>query len=60
MRLIDSNDQFFKSSIVKKKNKENEKDRIWLDLTTDQGGFNQLLIGFVEGATSEFDRGMML
>ena len=57
MRIIDSNDQFFKSRVVKKKNKENEKDRIWLNLSTDQGGFNQLLIGFVKGASSDFDRG---
>ena len=57
MRITDSNDQFFKSRGVKKKNKENEKDRIWLNLSTDQGGFNQLLIGFVKGASSGFDRG---
>ena len=57
MRIVDSNDQFFKSSVVKKKDKENEKDRIWLNLSTDQGGFNQLLIGFVKGASFGFDRG---
>ena len=56
MRLIDSNDQFFKRR-ADKINKANEKDRIWLDLSTDQGGFNQLLIGFVDGATSAFDAG---
>ncbi|MCA0931502.1 hypothetical protein LCM02_03490 [Lutimonas saemankumensis] len=57
MRLKNKNDQFFKMRNVKHRNKIIEKDRIWLNLTTDQGGFNQLLIGFVEGATSEFDRG---
>ncbi len=57
MRITDGNDQFFKSRVVKKKNKEHEKDRIWLNLSTDQGGFNQLLLGFVEGASSGFDRG---
>lgn len=56
MRIIDSNDQFFKRPIAKKE-KEEEKDRIWVDLLTDQGGFNQLLIGFVEGASSKFDAG---
>jgi len=55
MRIPDSNSQFFKSN--NSKNKYEEKDRIWLDLTTNQGGFNQLLIGFINKATDLFDNG---
>lgn len=58
MRLENSNDQFFKSS--NKKNKialEDNKDRIWLNLTTDKAGFNQILIGFTDKATLGVDSG---
>lgn len=57
MRLKAANDQFFKSIKGKGKESKGEKDRIWMNLTTDQGGFNQLLIGFMDGATNEFDMG---
>lgn len=51
---IDANYQFFKSD----NNKINEeKDRIWLNLTTDKGGFNQLLVAFMEEATQGVDSG---
>lgn len=58
MRLEDANDQFFKmekSKILIEK--EEEKDRVWLNLTTGQGGFNQLLIGFIENASNGDDKG---
>jgi len=57
MRLKDSNDQFFKNSSEKNRETENEKDRVWLNLATDRGGFNQLLIGFIEGASERIDPG---
>ena len=58
MRMEDANDQFFKLAPKKKKvESKDEKDRLWLNLTTDKGGFNQLLIGFLEGATDEVDLG---
>ena len=57
MRLKDSNDQFFKIGSDKNRKNNNEKDRVWLNLTTDRGGFNQLLIGFIEGASESIDPG---
>ncbi|WKK67241.1 hypothetical protein [Lutimonas zeaxanthinifaciens] len=57
MRLKDSNNLFFKRRNIKKDRKSPEKDRIWLNMTTDKGGFNQLLIGFMSEASSEYDRG---
>ncbi len=56
MRMVDANDQFFKSDDPKNKSID-EKDRIWLTLITDQGGYNQLLIGFIDKATSGVDSG---
>lgn len=57
MRMEDANDQFFKQNPKNPKKDNFEKDRIWLNMTTDQGGFNQLLIGFVDGATDDIDPG---
>tara|TARA_R110002126_G_scaffold21034_2_gene76792 strand:- start:1950 stop:5891 length:3942 start_codon:yes stop_codon:yes gene_type:complete len=34
-----------------------EKNRVWLNLTNSQGAFKQTLIGYVSGATNEFDSG---
>jgi len=59
MRIANANDQFFKSSNSKGQEdiKVKELDRIWLNLTTQEGGFNQILIGFLKDATNEVDRG---
>jgi hypothetical protein len=55
MRVTGQNDtQFFKS----KNNKStNQKDRVWLNMTSEEGAFNQLLVGFVDGATDGYDIG---
>ncbi len=60
MRMIDSNSQFYKrnnSKYTEKFNGSNEKNRIWLDLTTKEKGKDQLLIGFDKNATSGVDDG---
>ena len=59
MRIKNANNQFYKQSNTKNKasNDKRTKDRIWLNLTSDQGGFNQLLVGFMEKATEGFDDG---
>ncbi|SHL29692.1 hypothetical protein SAMN05444366_0265 [Flavobacterium saccharophilum] len=53
MRVPGLNDQFFKSSAVKKKNDTGH--RVWLNFTNTQGAFKQILIGYVEGATNSWD-----
>jgi Carbohydrate esterase, sialic acid-specific acetylesterase len=55
MRLVGANNQFYKTNRPKKK--LNEMDRIWLDLTSDQSGFNQILVGFTDKATDGIDSG---
>jgi len=58
MRIKDANDQFFKLNSAKKSEGDlKQKNRIWINLTTNQGGFNQLLLGFNEESTPDFDRG---
>ncbi|WP_115815063.1 LamG-like jellyroll fold domain-containing protein [Flavobacterium aquicola] len=49
-----SNSQFFKQT-DSKKSESIEKNRIWLNLTNDGGAFKQLLVGYVTGATNDFD-----
>ena len=52
MRTVEHNDNFFKSKKLKDSVNEN---KIWLNLTNDQGAFSQILIGFIDGATTSFD-----
>ena len=58
MRTADTNNQFFRTANQFTANSEVEKHRLWLDLTNPEGtAFNQILIGYVTGATEGFDRG---
>ena len=52
MRTPSGNDNFYKSNRRKNEKKEN---KIWLNLTNEEGAFSQILIGFLEGATAGFD-----
>jgi hypothetical protein len=49
------NSQFFKTRSPKSKTEVVEKHRIWLDLTNTQGVFKQTLVGYISGATNQFD-----
>ncbi|WP_299337692.1 choice-of-anchor D domain-containing protein [uncultured Psychroserpens sp.] len=49
MRVTGNNNQFFRTSNINTPNK------IRLDLTSDNGVFNQILIGYIEGATDDDD-----
>jgi hypothetical protein len=54
MRLIGSNDQFFRVSNTTMLNIE--KHRVWLEVTNDQGAYKQTLVGYIQGATDDRDR----
>lgn len=54
MRIQGDNNQFFKP-VKTTKPSLLEKHRLWLNLTNKDGAFKQLLIGYVEGATNEYD-----
>ena len=51
-----SNSQFFRTKNTKAKIASTiEKNRVWLNLTNTQGAFKQILVGYVTGATNEYD-----
>jgi uncharacterized delta-60 repeat protein len=60
MRVHDTNNQFFKmasyASTADLDPSAPEKHRLWLNLTNDEGAFNQILVGYLTGATLGFDR----
>jgi hypothetical protein len=63
MRLGNNNSQFFrpdgpeKSAINSNGEVSLEKHRIWLNLTNNTNAFNQLLVGYIQNATMDWDRG---
>ncbi len=59
MRVPDNNAQFFRpaSSHATPEAGEPEGQRLWLNLRNDSGAFSQILVGYVQGATLDWDRG---
>ncbi len=53
--ITGDNSQFFKNNKNAKTSNAIEKNRIWLNLTNNQGAFKQTLIGYITGATNEYD-----
>lgn len=54
MRIHGDNNQFFKPAKTVKPSLL-EKHRVWLNMTNKGGAFKQLLIGYIEGATNDYD-----
>ncbi len=61
MRVAGNNSQFYRMASppnVPQENNSNdpiERQRLWLNLSDESGAFNQILIGYVEGATTGWD-----
>jgi len=53
MRVSGNNSQFF--NLSKNLELEDQKHRVWLNLTNSGGAFKQLLLGYISGATNDFD-----
>jgi len=53
MRKGEGNNQFFKNATTS----DLEKNRFWINLENTQGSFHQILVGYIEGATTNYDRG---
>ncbi len=49
MRETGNNNQFFRTS------EQTQSNKLWIDLTSDNGIFNQVLVGYIDGATDAFD-----
>ncbi len=52
-----NNSQFFKVSSTSKTGVTTEKNRVWLNLSNVQGAFKQTLVGYITGATNDYDGG---
>ena len=52
MRVTTNNDQFFRGTNSKSSSLDN---KIWINLTSDNGVFNQLAIAYVDNATNGYD-----
>ena len=59
MRLVDEevldNSQFFKLGTTSKATNDIEKNRVWLNLSNVEGAFKQTLVGYISGATNEYE-----
>ena len=51
MRVSGNNDRFFRTT------QDANKSRVWLDLTNEQGGFKQILVGYIPNATNAVENG---
>ena len=49
------NSRFFKTSTTKNTTSTTNSNKLWLNLTSDNGVFSQLLVGYVDGATNAND-----
>lgn len=60
MRVRTHNTQFYRQAAPEYATESNvtiNRSRYWIDLTSADGGFNQALVGYVEGATAGMDYG---
>lgn len=60
MRVIGHNNTFYKPTSVvdeprNRVQSQIEKNRFWINLTNANGAYNEVLVGYVTGATNEFD-----
>ena len=55
MRLLGSNNQFFRPAYAKFSSEPVAKNRLWIEFSNNQGAFKQLLLGYIQGATNDFD-----
>lgn len=60
-RVQNNNSNFYKTnkSTSSKMNSDYklERSRVWLEYINEKGGFKQLLVGYLDGATNEYDNG---
>jgi len=54
MRLKLGNDNFFKTEYIKNKEIQ-EKEKVWLNISNDQGAFSQILVGFMAEASKRIE-----
>lgn len=56
MRVINNNNNFFKNANTNRDSEGFDSKRLWLNLSNNNGGFSQILVGYATGATLGLDR----
>lgn len=57
MRVVEQNDQFFRNSSPSTSSESNEKNRLWLNISNENGAYHETLLGYLNDATNELDYG---
>ena len=62
MRVTGNNSQFYRYGSEDRNSNSNvissiEKHRVWLEVFNDEGSYKQILVGYIENATDDLDRG---
>ena len=62
MRVAGNNSQFYRYGSEDRNSNSNaitslEKHRVWLEVFNDEGAYKQILVGYIENATDDLDRG---
>lgn len=57
MRVANNNSNFYRPSNQANITEGFQSQRLWLNLSNNNGGFSQILVGYAEGATLNWDRG---
>ncbi|WP_035653845.1 T9SS sorting signal type C domain-containing protein [Flavobacterium saliperosum] len=57
MRVANANNNFYRESNDTDDANGFQSQRLWLNLSNNNGGFSQILVGYAEGATLNWDRG---
>jgi len=55
MRVASNNNVFYKTTGPVATTNSIEKNRLWLNISNQQGAFNEILVGYISGATNDFD-----
>lgn len=63
MRISGNNNQFFRTNNSNTVNNSDggsvsqalEKHRVWLSISNDEGAYNEMLVGYIQNATNDFD-----
>ena len=60
MRAVGGNDNFYRSTATSQTNSLSsslEKNRVWLDIFNATGAYKQTMVGYIQNATNDYDRG---
>lgn len=57
MRVLNNNANFYRESNETNNTNGFQSQRVWLNLSNNNGGFSQILVGYAEGASLNWDRG---